>query len=131
MAWSFSPHRPIYYQVADRIRQFILSGEYASGEQIPSVRQLALEAAVNPNTIQHAFSELEDQGLIESRGTTGRFVTEDVSIIDECRNLEAQRLVRDFTRRASELRIPNDTLIEMIRIFGEDEDGKEKENERS
>ncbi len=131
MAWSFSPHRPVYYQVAERIRQSILSGEYASGEQIPSVRQLALEAAVNPNTIQHAFSELEDQGLIESRGTTGRFVTEDISIIDKCRDLEAQRLVEDFTRRAAVLRIPKDTLIGMIKACQYGDDRKEEENEHS
>lgn len=115
MAWSFSPHRPVYYQVAERIRQSILSGEYSSGEQIPSVRQLALDAAVNPNTIQHAFSELEDQGLIVSRGTTGRFVTEDISAIDRCRELEAQRIVEEFTQKASQLSIPCDTLIEMIK----------------
>lgn len=131
MAWSFSPHRPVYYQVAERIRQSILSGEYASGEQIPSVRQLALEAAVNPNTIQHAFSELEDQGLIEARGTTGRFVTENVSVIDECRRLEAQKLVEDFTAKAAQLCISNDTLIAMIRACKVDDDRKEDENEHS
>ena len=125
MAWSFSPHRPVYYQVAERIRQSILSGEYASGEQIPSVRQLALEAAVNPNTIQHAFSELEDQVLIVSRGTTGRFVTEDIDVIDRCRELEAKILVEEFTQRALQLRIPCDTLIEMIKAQDIDTDRKE------
>ena len=125
MAWSFSPHRPVYYQVAERIRQSILSGEYAPGEQIPSVRQLALEAAVNPNTIQHAFSELEDQGLIVSRGTTGRFVTEDIAVIDRCRELEAKILVEEFTQRALQLRIPCDTLIEMVKAQGIDTDRKE------
>ena len=125
MAWSFSPHRPVYYQVAERIRQSILSGEYAPGEQIPSVRQLALEAAVNPNTIQHAFSELEDQRLIVSRGTTGRFVTEEISVIDRCRELEAKILVEEFTQRALQLRIPCDTLIEMIKTQDIDTDRKE------
>lgn len=125
MAWSFSPHRPVYYQVAERIRQSILSGEYASGGQIPSVRQLALEAAVNPNTIQHAFSELEDQGLIVSRGTMGRFVTEDIDVIDRCRELEAKILVEEFTQRALQLRIPCDTLIEMVKAQGIDTDRKE------
>ena len=125
MAWSFSPHRPVYYQVAERIRQSILSGEYASGGQIPSVRQLALEAAVNPNTIQHAFSELEDQGLIVSRGTTGRFVTEDIDVIDRCRELEAQRLVEEFVQKASQLCIPYDRLIEMVKAQGIDTDRKE------
>ena len=71
-------------------------------------------SALNPNTIQHAFSRLEDQGLIVAKGTTGRFVTEDTSVIDECKKLEAGGLVRDFISRASELRISTDTIIEMI-----------------
>ena len=131
MAWSFSPHHPVYYQVAERIRQSILSGEYAPGEQIPSVRQRALEAAVNPNTSQHAFSELEDQGLIEERGTTGRFVTSDLSAIENCRKFEAQRLVRDFCAKASLLNIPAETLIGMIREDDALQYEKEDGNERS
>ena len=64
MAWSFTADKPVYLQIAKRITGLVLSGEYKSGEQIPSVRQLALEAAVNPNTVQHAFTYLEDEGII-------------------------------------------------------------------
>ena len=116
MSWSFSPHRPVYYQVAERIRRSILSGEYPPGRQIPSVRQLALDAAVNPNTIQHAFSELESRGLIESRGTLGRFVTENTKIIEECRKLEAERLVEGMIKKASELKISAEDIIRMISL---------------
>ncbi len=114
MAWSFSAHRPVYFQVAERIKHSILSGEYSTGEQIPSVRQLALDAAVNPNTIQHAFSYLESQGLIEARGTVGRFVTEDVSVIEDCRNSEAEQLIGDFLERAQALHISNDSLLKIL-----------------
>ncbi len=114
MAWSFSAHRPVYYQVAERIKHSILSGEYSPGEQIPSVRQLALDAAVNPNTVQHAFSHLESQGLIEARGTVGRFVTEDASIIEACRNSEAEALIGEFLESAARLHISNDRLLRIL-----------------
>ncbi len=114
MAWSFSAHRPVYYQIAERIKHSIITGAYAPGEQIPSVRQLALEAAVNPNTVQHAFSHLEDLGLIESRGTVGRFVTENSDIVEECRMTEAGSLVDDFIEKASMLRIGDDTILGMV-----------------
>ncbi len=129
MSWSFSPHRPVYYQVAERIRKSILSGEYPPGAQIPSVRQLALEAAVNPNTIQHAFSELEDRGLIESRGTVGRFVTENTEIIEECRKYEAELLVDGIIKKASELKISSEDIIRMISL--KDAEAKEVNDEHS
>ena len=129
MSWSFSPHRPVYYQVAERIRKSILSGEYPPGAQIPSVRQLALEAAVNPNTIQHAFSELEDRGLIESRGTVGRFVTENTEIIEECRKYEAEVLVDGIIKKASELKISSEDIIRMISL--KDAEAKEVNDEHS
>ena len=129
MSWSFSPHRPVYYQVAERIRKSILSGEYPPGAQIPSVRQLALEAAVNPNTIQHAFSELEDRGLIESRGTVGRFVTENTEIIEECRKYEAELLVEGIIKKASELKVSSEDIIRMISL--KDAEAKEVNNEHS
>lgn len=129
MSWSFSPHRPVYYQVAERIRKSILSGEYSPGAQIPSVRQLALEAAVNPNTIQHAFSELEDRGLIESRGTVGRFVTENTEIIEECRKYEAELLVDGIIKKASELKISSEDIIRMISL--KDAEAKEVNDEHS
>ena len=129
MSWSFSPHRPVYYQVAERIRKSILSGEYPPGAQIPSVRQLALEAAVNPNTIQHAFSELEDRGLIESRGTVGRFVTENTEIIEECRKYEAEVLVDNIIKKASELKISAEDIVRMISL--RDAEAKEVNNEHS
>ena len=129
MAWSFSPHRPVYYQVAERIRRAILSGEYPSGTHIPSVRQLALDAAVNPNTVQHAFSELEELGLIESRGTVGRFVTENKEIIEKCRMQEAKELVDGIIKKVEELGINAEDIIRMIREH--DSEAKEVHDEHS
>ncbi len=114
MAWNFSQDRPVYLQISERIIISILSGEYAPTQQIPSVRQLALEAAVNPNTVQHAFSDLEDEGIIVSKGTQGRFVTSDTEIIEKCRRKLAKKLVSDFVKRAGELSVKREELISII-----------------
>lgn len=114
MAWKFSSDKPVYLQISDRIVKKVLSGEYKAGEQIPSVRQIALEAAVNPNTVQHAFAELENEGLIISKGTLGRFVTEDEQIVASCRRKMAEQLVREFSKNMKELSITKEQAINMI-----------------
>ena len=114
MAWSFTTDKPVYIQIAERIISSVISGEYKSGEQIPSVRQLALEAAVNPNTVQHAFSDLENEGLIVSRGTLGRFVTEDTNIIEKARQKLAEQTVGCFIEKIKKLSVSQDEIITMI-----------------
>lgn len=118
MAWNFSSDRPVYLQIAERIIRSVLSGEYAAGEQLPTVRQLALEAAVNPNTIQHAFSELEHKGVIVSKGTSGRFVTEDEPTVEQCRKQMAEQLVREFVENIKHLSISTEEAISMIKLTG-------------
>jgi len=114
MAWLFSPDRPVYMQIADRIILSVLSGEYRPGQQIPSVRQLALEAAVNPNTVQHAFSELESKGLILAKSTLGRYVTEDLSVIDACRQKAAAQAVAAFVQSIQPLSLPKPLIMQML-----------------
>lgn len=114
MAWKFSSDKPVYLQISDRIVKRVLSGEYPVGEQIPTVRQIALEAAVNPNTVQHAFSELENEGLIISKGTLGRFVTDDVDVVTACRRKMAEQLAHEFAKNMKELSITRDETINLI-----------------
>lgn len=85
MPWNFDKATPVYMQIADEIRGRIVRGTYAISSQLPSVRELAIEASVNPNTVQRAFASLEDEGLIVTRGTLGRFVTEDADRIESAR----------------------------------------------
>ena len=115
MAWKFTSDRPVYLQIAERISRSVLSGEYAPGAQIPSVRQLALEAAVNPNTVQHAFTELESEGIIISKGTLGRYVTEDTHLVEACRQRMAEQLVADFVKNITELSVTKEQAITMIK----------------
>ena len=114
MAWSFASDRPVYVQLAERLRKKIISSEYRAGEQIPSVRQLAAETAVNPNTVQRALAELEDEGLLEVHGTLGKFVTEDRTVIERCQREQAKALVQAFVASAAEMSIPTKELISMI-----------------
>ena len=115
MAWKFSSNSPVYLQIANRIKTAVLSGKYPAGEQIPSVRQLAQEAAVNPNTVQHAFNELENEGVIISQGTLGRFVTDNAETIERCRKEMAQKIVKDFLSDLGALSIDKEQAINLIK----------------
>lgn len=85
MAWEFNEKSPIYSQIAEHIKMQIVSQEIKSGDQLPTVRELAQEAGVNPNTMQRAFTELEREGMVFSQRTSGRFVTEDNLLIGKIR----------------------------------------------
>ena len=114
MSWSFDKHTPVYIQIADKICTQIITGEYAPEAQIPSVRQLAFVAAVNPNTVQRALTELENEGIIYSKGTLGRFVTSNKALIEQARHRAAKQLVSNFVNQAKLLNISKEEIIKMI-----------------
>jgi len=99
MTWSFTPDRPIYLQLQEGLKLSIVSGEYPPGDKLPAVRDLALEAAVNPNTVQRALSELEREGLVYTQRTSGRFVTEDNEVIKKTKSELAMELVGAFLEK--------------------------------
>lgn len=103
MAWSLDSDRPIYAQIMERIQMQIVSGYYSPGGKLPTVRDLAAEAAVNPNTMQKAFAELERSGLIVTQRTNGRTVTEDQHLIDSIRDNMASSHVTEFVTKMKEL----------------------------
>ena len=111
MAWTFTNDRPIYVQISERIISSILSGEYSMGERLPSVRELADTAAVNPNTVQRAMGELEAMGLVENQRTTGKFVTEDSEKISLAREQRGEKLVREFFARMADLGFDRDSAL--------------------
>ena len=92
MAWTLDSDRPIFLQIVERIQTDIVSGRYQPGDKLPSVRDLAAEASVNPNTMQKAFAELERTGLVYSRRTSGRFITEDRTVKNLSRYRENGRI---------------------------------------
>ena len=94
MPCNLDNNRPIYLQLVERIQMDIVSGVYHAGDKLPSVRELAADAAVNPNTMQKAFTELERSGLVYTQRTNGRYITEDQERISRVR----EELARECTQ---------------------------------
>ncbi|HBR30473.1 MAG: GntR family transcriptional regulator [Eubacteriales bacterium] len=115
MAWNFTSDRPIYLQLIEHIQADVISGKYAPGVRLPSVRELAAEASVNPNTMQRALSELEESGLLISQRTTGRFVTEDYNILEESKLLLARKIAQEFKQKISKLGYSSKDAIELLK----------------
>lgn len=121
MSWELSNDRPIYLQLMERIQIDIVSGNYRVGDKLPSVRDLALEAAVNPNTMQKALSELERNGLVYSQRTSGRFITEDVTMIKELKQQLANEHILEFFEKMKQLGFQEEEILQLMeaRIKGE------------
>lgn len=96
MSWTFKEGVPIYTQLIEQIKMHIARGEFSPGDQIPPVRELAMDAGVNPNTMQRALAELEREGLLYSVRTSGRFVTKDKTKLDELQELLAEKYIEDM-----------------------------------
>ncbi|MDE6591936.1 MAG: GntR family transcriptional regulator [Oscillospiraceae bacterium] len=96
MHWNFSGDVPIYLQIIGHLEQMIASGLLASGDRLPSVRELAGDAGVNPNTMQKALTELEKRGVVYSRRTTGRFVTDNPEKLKSLREELAGKEIKNF-----------------------------------
>ena len=103
MEWEFKNGIPIYQQLIQGLSIRIANGTYPPGSKVPAVRELALEAGVNPNTVQRAFAELEREELLAARRTNGRFVTEDGERLERLREELAAGFVSEFCSRLRKL----------------------------
>ncbi|MGT2908250.1 GntR family transcriptional regulator [Streptococcus dentiloxodontae] len=119
MAWLFDEKSPIYLQIAYQIKLKIISKEIGIGQQLPPVREYAQEAAVNPNTMQRAFSELEHEGLVYSVRTAGRYVTDDAQLIEQKRQEIAQSLMENFVKDMKTIGFSSSDIQEAITTFTE------------
>lgn len=120
MAWNLDTDRPIYLQLMEKIRADIISGVYQPGDKVPTVRELAAEASVNPNTMQKALTELERIGLLYSQRTNGRFVTEDEQMMAEARESMAMEQIQKFLIGMKQLGFEKEEILDMIRDMKED-----------
>lgn len=111
---DFDPNLPIYIQVMEEIKKEIFSNQLASGEKISSVRELAIQYSVNPNTIQKALSELERTGIIYSKRTTGRYVSEDEELIKKFKKELSSTKLKSFMSEMEELGFSRTEVIKMI-----------------
>lgn len=114
MAWNFKNDRPIYTQLLEQIQAKIISGEYEPGQRLPSVRELAAEAAVNPNTMQRAMAELERMGLVYSQRTAGRMITDDVEKIGEMKMKVAEEIMEEFLKNMEKLGYESSVILELV-----------------
>lgn len=117
LAWDFKSDRSIYSQIIEHFEISILSGEFLPGEKLDSVRELASKASVNPNTMQRALSELERIGLVYTQRTNGRFITQDLSVIENARNSFAKKHIIDFLNRMQNLGLSKTQIIELIEKY--------------
>lgn len=115
MAWNLSSDRPIYAQILEVIQLRIITGQYKAGEKIPSVRELAAEVGVNPNTMQKALTELERSKLVMAQRTSGRIVTEDKEMIRGIRNQLAGNYLREFVDRMKELGFDKEEIVLLLK----------------
>lgn len=111
----FNNSVPIYLQIVNEIKKQIVSGKLIPGERIPSVRELALTYKVNPNTMQKALIELEENGLIKTERTNGKFVTEDENIINKIKNDYADNLTQNYLSEMISLGITKQEIKERIK----------------
>lgn len=122
---EFNANVPIYLQLIDLIKQQIVSGKLQPGDKLSSVRDLALEYGVNPNTMQKALSELEWNKLVYTMRTAGRYVTEDVTMIQDLRQEMAKSKIQEFFNEMKALGYQKSEIMEFI--FTEQQTEKEKE----
>ena len=118
MEYNFDNERPIYIQLVELIRIKIVSGEFKKGQKIPSVRELALMMKVNPNTMQKALVELEEEKLIFTERTNGKYVTEDEKLIEKVKNELAKEKVENYVNSMNLIGISFDEAVKYLQELG-------------
>lgn len=111
---NFDPNIPIYLQIMDEFKKNIINGEYAPSSKVKPVRELALEFGVNPNTVQRALSELERINLLRSERTSGRFISDDESLIANLRKDAASQKVDGFVKEMYDAGFKGNEIVSMI-----------------
>ena len=121
MEWTFSADLPIYSQLVAQIKLAIVSGVYLPGERLAPVRELAMDAGVNPNTMQRALQELEREGMVYTQRTSGRFVTEDTKVIESAKKHLAEERIKDFLEQMGRLGYPKEEILSLLKASIEEE----------
>ncbi len=124
MTWELVSDRPIYTQLIDQIELKICTGVFPLGTKLPSVRDLAKEASVNPNTMQRALAKLEEDGLLYTNRTSGRYVTEDIKMVQEIKRKKAQDHIANFLDKMMELGYNDKEILSILSSSLQKEDTK-------
>lgn len=116
MSWSFSNDKPIFQQLKDIIVLKIIKGEYPPGAKLEGVRELAVNAGVNPNTMQRALSDVEETGIIYTMRGDGRYVTDDKEKINEVRSAYVAEKIDGFLNSVGELGLDKKEILDAIQF---------------
>ena len=116
MSWSFSNDKPIFQQLKDIIVLKIIKGEYPPGAKLEGVRELAVNAGVNPNTMQRALSDVEETGIIYTMRVDGRYVTDDKEKINEVRSAYVAEKIDGFLNSVGELGLDKKEILDAIQF---------------
>ena len=122
MEWKFRSDLPIYSQLVEQIKLGIVSGNLLPGERLMSVRDMATEAGVNPNTMQRALQELEREGMVYSQRTAGRFVTENMQVIERAKKKFAEEQIRSFLEAMKKLGYQWEEILALLKEKEEEEE---------
>ena len=115
MQWKLDNNAPLYLQLADKVKLGIVSGEFAPGKRIDSVRELAEQTGVNPNTMQRALSKLEDEGLLSTNRTNGKYVTEDTTLINQIKDELAKKYVENFLASMRQMGFSGEIILALVK----------------
>jgi len=116
--FEFDNNIPIYIQLVEQLKKYIISGKIKPGERLPSVRELALLTKVNPNTMQKALTELEDEKLIFTERTNGKFVTNNENIIDNLKKEYAKELSNKYFSNMESIGFTKTETINYLKEIG-------------
>ena len=114
MTWEFLDGAPIWRQIVARIKADVAGGRLAPGERIASVRELAMEAGVNPNTMQRALAQLEQEGILHGERTSGRYVTKDRKVLEGLRAQLASEVIAELYRKLRALDMDDDLIVAAV-----------------
>ncbi|NLK08981.1 MAG: GntR family transcriptional regulator [Firmicutes bacterium] len=117
MELEFDSTRPIYLQIIDEVKRAVVRNILTPGEKLPSQRELALNARVNPNTVQRAYREMETMGLVETKRGEGTFISQDEGFLASLRSEMAHAAVQDFVRQTMALGLNESEVIQLVSEF--------------
>ncbi|MBW3111906.1 MULTISPECIES: GntR family transcriptional regulator [Bacillaceae] len=117
MTEEYTASKPIYIQIADRIIREIVRNELSPGDKLPSVREMAVQSGVNPNTIQRTYSELERMDIVETRRGQGTFVTEREEVLTVLNEKVQREVIESFIRNMKELGLTKEQMIQGVEKY--------------
>lgn len=117
--WEFDSSQPIYLQIASEISKRISSGVYKPGDRLPSVREFALEAGVNPNTMARALASLEQRGLIVTERATGKFVSTQRSVLMELKQELIADTISQCVQALEQIGLTQEEIVSAVRAYVE------------